>query len=90
MSVLNVGDVIRGNGRRALGREVLKIVDLDGQYAYGQVPGHEQVTGENLIRIGRKHIHTDGLEREFGWDRISRAFKLSELGRAPNRQVAAP
>ncbi len=79
MSALQVGDLLRSNGRRALGREVLKIVDLDKDYAYCQVPGHDQVMSESLIRLGRSHIHVDGMERNIGWDRIARMATLPSM-----------
>jgi hypothetical protein len=72
--ILSVGDVIRGNGKRALGREILRIVDLDLIYAYCTVPGMSKaLEGDNMIRLGRAHIHTDGMERRIGWDRVARA-----------------
>ena len=76
MSELREGEVIRGNGKRALDRQILRIIDLDQWYAYCSVPGHKNQTGDNLIRIGRAHIHTDGLERRIGWDRVARVVKF--------------
>ena len=70
MSKLSEGDLIVGNGRRVQGREVLRIDHLDDHYAYCTIPGHiKERTGDNMIRIGCAHIHTDGFERRIGWDR---------------------
>ena len=74
MSKLSEGDLIVGNGHRVQGREVLRIDHLDDHYAYCTIPGHiKERTGDNMIRIGRAHIHTDGFERRIGWDRKVRA-----------------
>ena len=60
---------------------MLRIVSLNGDYAICDIPGRGEDNHDNLIQIGRVHIHTDGLERRIGWDRVARGIKVSDLGR---------
>lgn len=66
---LRVGDIIEGNGRRLPGRKRLRVFAITDGYAFCDIPGRSD---DLTIRLALEHIHTDGLRRKFGWDRIGR------------------